>query len=66
MRPAQVLVRMEGVRPGRMMIAIAKRAGVKTINVVRRSAQKEELLALGCAACFTSRACFQLCVHLGW
>ena len=32
-----------------MLIAIAKRAGVRTINVVRRSEQKEELLALGCA-----------------
>ena len=33
-----------------MMIGIAKRAGVKTINVVRRSEQKEELLQLGCGA----------------
>jgi hypothetical protein len=34
---------------GRMFIALAKRKGVKTINVVRRSAQKDELLALGLA-----------------
>ncbi|KAK9841796.1 hypothetical protein WJX81_003730 [Elliptochloris bilobata] len=32
---------------GRLMIAIAKRAGVKTINVVRRSEQAAELLKLG-------------------
>lgn len=32
------------------MIGIAKRAGVKTINVVRRSEQKDELLRLGCGA----------------
>ena len=32
------------------MIGIAKRAGVRTINVVRRSEQKDELLRLGCGA----------------
>jgi NADPH:quinone reductase-like Zn-dependent oxidoreductase len=32
---------------GRIVIALAKRRGVKTINVVRRSEQKEELCALG-------------------
>ena len=32
---------------GRMVIALAKRSGVKTINVVRRSAQKQELLDIG-------------------
>ena len=32
------------------MIGIAKRAGVKTINIVRRSEQKDELLQLGCGA----------------
>ena len=32
---------------GRLLIALAKRKGVKTINVVRRSAQREELLKLG-------------------
>ena len=32
------------------MICIAKRASVKTINVVRRSEQKDELLRLGCGA----------------
>lgn len=32
---------------GRMFIALAKRKGVKTINIVRRSAQEEELLGLG-------------------
>lgn len=31
------------------MIALAKKRGVKTINVVRRSEQKQELLDLGCA-----------------
>ncbi len=43
------LALIEAVPPGRMLIAIAKRAGVRTINVVRRSEQREELLALGCA-----------------
>ncbi len=32
---------------GRMVIALAERSGVKTINVVRRSAQKQELLDIG-------------------
>ncbi|KAK9916376.1 hypothetical protein WJX75_001994 [Coccomyxa subellipsoidea] len=32
---------------GRIVIALAKRKGVKTINVVRRSAQKQELQDLG-------------------
>ena len=32
---------------GRIVIALAKRKGIKTINVVRRSAQKQELLDLG-------------------
>lgn len=32
---------------GRILIAIAKKRGVKTINVVRRSEQKQELLDLG-------------------
>ncbi|CAL8467495.1 g7033 [Coccomyxa elongata] len=32
---------------GRIVIAIAKKRGVKTINVVRRSEQKQELLDLG-------------------
>lgn len=32
---------------GRIVIALAKRRGVKTINVVRRSEQKQELLDLG-------------------
>ncbi|KAK9830034.1 hypothetical protein WJX72_009314 [[Myrmecia] bisecta] len=32
---------------GRIAIAYAKHRGIKTINVVRRSEQKEELLALG-------------------
>ena len=32
---------------GRMVIALAKQRGVKTINVVRRSGQKQELLDLG-------------------
>ena len=32
------------------MIGIAKRAGVRTVNVVRRSEQKDELLRLGCGA----------------
>ena len=32
------------------VIALAKKRGVKTINVVRRSEQKQELLDLGCAA----------------
>lgn len=32
------------------MIGFAKRAGVRTINVVRRSAQKDELLQLACGA----------------
>ncbi|KAK9840389.1 hypothetical protein WJX74_009098 [Apatococcus lobatus] len=32
---------------GRLLITLAKREGVKTINVVRRSAQKDELLTLG-------------------
>ena len=32
-----------------MVIAICKKRGVKTINVVRRSEAKQELLDLGCA-----------------
>lgn len=32
---------------GRLVIALAKKWGIKTINVVRRSEQKEELKALG-------------------
>ncbi|KAK9863311.1 hypothetical protein WJX84_004944 [Apatococcus fuscideae] len=32
---------------GRQLIIIAKRKGIKTINVVRRSAQKQELLDIG-------------------
>lgn len=32
---------------GRSIIAIAKQKGVKTINVVRRREQKQELLDLG-------------------
>jgi NADPH:quinone reductase-like Zn-dependent oxidoreductase len=32
---------------GRIVIALARRRDVKTINVVRRSEQKEELLLLG-------------------
>ena len=32
---------------GRLFIALANLQGVKTINVVRRSAQKAELLELG-------------------
>ena len=32
---------------GRMIRALAKRSGVKTINMVRRSAQKQELLHIG-------------------
>jgi hypothetical protein len=32
---------------GRSTIAIAKQKGIKTINVVRRSEQKQELLDLG-------------------
>ena len=35
---------------GRMVIAICKKRGVKTINVVRRSEAKQELLDLGCAS----------------
>lgn len=35
---------------GRSTIAIAKRKGIKTINVVRRAEQKQELLDLGCVA----------------
>ena len=34
---------------GRVFIALAKHRGLRTINVVRRSAQKQELLQLGCA-----------------
>ncbi len=32
---------------GRILIAIAKKRGIKTINVIRRSEQKQELLDLG-------------------
>lgn len=32
---------------GRMVIVLAKKRGVKTINVIRRSEQKQELLDLG-------------------
>ncbi len=32
---------------GRMLISLAKSRGIRTINVVRRSDQVEELLALG-------------------
>ena len=32
---------------GRILIAIAKKQGIKTINVIRRSEQKQELLDLG-------------------
>ena len=32
---------------GRQLVVLAKRKGVRTINVVRRSAQKDELLQLG-------------------
>ena len=32
---------------GRLFITLAKHRGVKTINIVRRSAQKAELLKLG-------------------
>ena len=46
----QTLQTAAGSVLGRMVIALAKRSGVKTINVVRRSAQKQELLDIGCAA----------------
>jgi len=32
---------------GRMVIALAKKRGIKTINVIRRSEQKQELVDLG-------------------
>lgn len=32
---------------GRLVIALAQQRGIKTMNVVRRSAQKQELLDLG-------------------
>ena len=34
---------------GRMLIPLAKREGVKTINIVRRNEHVQELTALGCA-----------------
>ena len=35
---------------GRAIIAIARRQGVRTINLVRRKEQKQGLLDLGCAS----------------
>lgn len=34
---------------GRQIIAVAKLRGVKTINVIRRKEQAQELLDIGCA-----------------
>ena len=34
---------------GRQIIQIARDYGIRTINIVRRSEQKEKLLQLGCA-----------------
>eukprot|EP00899_Mesostigma_viride_P024510 jgi/Mesvir1/5243/Mv15364-RA.1 len=39
---------------GRQMIQLAKHYGIKTLNVVRRKEQFEELLALGADACICS------------
>lgn len=38
---------------GRILITLAKLRGVKTINVVRRKEQVQELLDIGCAALAT-------------
>jgi NADPH:quinone reductase-like Zn-dependent oxidoreductase len=45
----RVLQTAAGSVLGRMVIAICKKRGVRTINVVRRSEAKQELLDLGCA-----------------
>jgi hypothetical protein len=58
----------------RQVIQIAKHLGIKTINVVRRPEQKEELLALGAdeVICSTTEGDFlyhrsfqDTCPHLG-